>query len=87
MTFRGCLLFLNKRISPNVHGHFELFLGSNQKITLVGGLDNGRNRTQTPKQTPMAGRNAAFTLQHTAISATRQPEGCVPGAGLSGPEQ
>jgi hypothetical protein len=32
------LLFLNKRISPNVDGHFELFLEGNQKITLVEGL-------------------------------------------------
>jgi hypothetical protein len=32
---------LNKRISPNVHGHFELFLGSYLKITLVEGLDDG----------------------------------------------
>ena len=35
MTFRGWLVFLNKPIPPNVHGHFELFFAVGEKITLV----------------------------------------------------
>jgi len=32
------LLFLNKRISTNIYGHFELFNFSSKLITLVAGL-------------------------------------------------
>jgi hypothetical protein len=38
MTFHWWLVFLNKRIPPNVHGHFELFFTGDEKITLVEGL-------------------------------------------------
>jgi len=38
MPFVGCLLFLNKRISTNIYGHFELFNFSSKLITLVAGL-------------------------------------------------
>jgi len=39
MTFVGWFVVFNKRIPPNVYRHFELFYRSNEKITLLGGLD------------------------------------------------
>jgi hypothetical protein len=43
MTFRWGLSLLNKRIPPNIQGHFELFRFSKKEITLVEGLVAARD--------------------------------------------
>jgi len=42
MTFGGLVCDCDKRILTNVYGHFELFIGTNQEITLVEGLETSR---------------------------------------------